>query len=186
MRMRQDALSLPRTVVSAPHQGQEKSCLMTIMVLGDASFLLTAPDPGLLGGAELFALFGVLVKPGLATFARDLDDDILVGDFGLAAEPRAHLDVERLVQDVILLLLLLGPGVVALGDVDVAGGAGAHAATRIADLCVTALGCFQDRCPRRYVDAVAVGHKGDLGHHPFPSIRFSTASMRCPDSARSR
>src|SRR5262245_51720925 len=113
------------------------------------------------GWAHFLALFGMLIEPGLAALARDLDSDVLVGDLRLTAQPRGRAHVERLIQDVLFLLELLRERVESLAHVDVAGRAGAHAATSVAHLRVTAFGRLQDRGALLHLDGVAVGQEGD-------------------------
>ena len=100
----------------------------------------------------LLALFGVLVEPGAQRLLADLDDDVLVAELGLAAEPRLGADVERLVHDVVLLVGDLGQRVEALLDVDVAGRAREVAAAGVADARAALLGGVEDRQARLALD----------------------------------
>src|SRR5215470_20316917 len=80
--------------------------------------------PGRLGRSSrvrLLALLGVLVEPRPQALLGDLDDDVLVAEPGLAAEPRLRADIERLVHDVVLLVGDLGQRVEPGVDPDVTG-----------------------------------------------------------------
>src|SRR5688572_16122053 len=96
-------------------------------------------------------LIRVLVEEGLKALAADLDLDVAL-DLGLTAQARGRAHVERLVEDVELLVFDFRQLVEALGHVDVAGGAGAHPAAAIALGCADTLGRGQDGLARVYRD----------------------------------
>src|SRR5688500_2731429 len=101
-------------------------------------------------GERAFLVLRVLVEErGEALFADlDLDLGVVVLDLGLAPEARLGPGIERLFEDVELLVLGLAQRVHALADVDVAGRARADAAAAIAFGGADLLGRREDRGAR--------------------------------------
>src|SRR5262245_33100842 len=79
---------------------------------------------GMARGARLAGLaphLGVLVEPGLQALRRDLDDDVLVAEQRLAAQPRLRAHIEGQVEPVALRVVHLGQRVAALQHPHVTG-----------------------------------------------------------------